>query len=287
MADAEMPQSRRTWRRLLARALAVLGLAYGASGCLLYTRQDTMLFPRQYTHLRPNTTPPTGAESLWITLPDGARVEGWFRPGNGRSASSPGPALLYCHGNAELIDDNTEYLRAYAARGLSVLLIEYPGYGRSQGEPSQDSITAAGVAFFDLLAARPEVDPARLVIHGKSLGGGVAAQIAARRPAAALILESTFTSVAAFAGEYFMPQWLVKHPFRTDEVLRGFDRPVLIFHGTQDEIIPVAHGRALASIRPDATYLETPGGHNDYPPDPNAYWAGIDGFLAQHSLTPR
>lgn len=284
---AENPASRWTWKRLATRAAAVAVLAYGASGCLLYTKQGDMLFPRQYTNLRPNTTPPAGAEAVWVTLGDGARIEGWFAPGTGATAENPGAAIIYCHGNAELIDDNTDYLRAYAQRGLSVLLIEYPGYGRSQGEPSQASITDAGTRFYDLFAARPEVDPARIVIHGKSLGGGAAAQIADKRSAAALILESTFTSVASFASDYYMPELLVRHPFRTDAVLKSFTKPVLIFHGTEDEIIPVSHGRALAAIRPDATFIESPGGHNDYPRNRAAYWASIDGFLTEHGITPR
>lgn len=259
-------------------------LLYGAAGCLLYTQQNSMLFPRQYTNLRPNTRPPAGVEAIIVTGPDGEKVEGWFAPGRGCTPAAPGPAVIYCHGNAELIDDNTDYIRAYTTRGVSILLIEYPGYGRSTGTPSQGSITDAGVKFYDSLAARPEVDPARIVLHGKSLGGGVAAQLLAKRPAAAVILESTFTSVASFAGDYYMPQFLVRHPFRTDDVLKRSKAPVLLFHGRDDEIIPVAHGRALAALRPDAIYVETDGHHNDYPPDPRAYWSEIEKFLDRHSL---
>ncbi|CAG1001897.1 hypothetical protein PHYC_02952 [Phycisphaerales bacterium] len=257
-------------------------LLYGAAGCVLFTQQDAMLFPRQYTNPRPGVTPPAGAESVFVSAADGARIEGWFAAGAGCTAESPGPAVLYCHGNAELIDDNTDYLRAYAARGVSVLLIEYPGYGRCTGTPSQASITDAGVSHYDALAARPEVDPARIVLHGKSLGGGVAAQILARRPAAAVVLESTFTSVASFAGDYYMPEFLVRHPFRTDQILRESKAPLLLFHGRDDEIIPVSHGRALAALRPDAECVETAGRHNDYPPDPAAYWSRIEQFLAAH-----
>lgn len=254
---------------------------YLIAGCVLFTSQDSILFPRQYTNPRPGTTPPAGTEQLTVTLGDGAKVEGWFTPGAG---DVPGPAVLFCHGNAELIDDNLGVIREYTRRGVSVLLMEYPGYGRSGGTPSQASITEAGLAFFDVLAARPEVDPARIFVHGRSLGGGAAAQIFKQRPAAAMIVESTFSSVSSMARKYAMPSVLVKHPFRTDEVIRGDTRPLLIFHGTQDEIIPVAHGRRLAEIRPDAMYVETPGDHNGYPPDPEAYWRKIDEFLRKSGL---
>lgn len=272
----------RAWR--VARTLLLAGTGfYVISGCVLYASQDAILFPRKYTNPRPGATPPMGTELVTVTLSDGAIVEGWFKPG-AREGGAPGPAVLFCHGNAELIDDNLGMIREYTRRGLSVMLMEYPGYGRSGGAPSQASITEAGLAFFDVLASRPEVDPARIVVHGRSLGGGAAAQVFKQRPAAAMIVESTFTSVSSMARKYAMPSVLVKHPFRTDEVIRGDPRPLLIFHGTQDEIIPVAHGRRLAEIRPDAMYIETPGDHNGYPPDPEAYWRKIDEFLRGSGL---
>jgi len=73
--------------------------------------------------------------------------------------------------------------------------------------------------------------------------------------------------------------WIVKHPFRTDVALRGYDKPVLIFHGREDDIIPVSHGRALAGMLPRAVYVETSGDHMNYPPDLGAFWGQIDRFV--------
>ncbi|MDX2131616.1 MAG: alpha/beta fold hydrolase [Planctomycetota bacterium] len=272
--------------RLVRRLLVLALIGYAALAGMLYVKQDAMLFPRQYTHLHPDSTPPTGARGVVVTLADGTSVEGWYRPGAGRSPESPGPGVIFCHGNAELIDDRLDVMREYSSRGVGVLLMEYPGYGRSTGAPSETSIREAGARFFDLLAGFPEVDPSRIVAHGVSLGGGAAGQIARERPVAGLVLTSTFTSVASFAGRYYVPELLVRHPFRTDDVLRTFDGPVLIFHGVDDEIVPVAHGRALAAIARRATYVETPGRHNNYPPDPRAHWAQIDAFFRANAWLP-
>lgn len=263
------------WRRVRAYGVAVLA-GYAAWCLLLYAMQDGMLFPRGYTNPRGDGTPPVGVERVEVVLGDGSRVEGWFAAaGRGKV----GPAVLYFHGNAELIDDRVGLLREYQRRGWGVLLAEYPGYGRSEGRPSERTLTESGVAFFDLLAAREDVDASRIVLHGTSLGGGVAAQVGARREAAGLILETTFTSVARFARGYAVPGFLVRHPFRTDEAIRGKSTPLLILHGDADEIIPVGHGRDLARLRPDAVYVEMAGGHNDFPRDAEAYWRAVEGFL--------
>jgi fermentation-respiration switch protein FrsA (DUF1100 family) len=254
----------------------VAALAGYAAWCLLlFAMQDGMVFPRGYTHPRGDGTPPMGVERVEVVLGDGSRVEGWFAAGGEKA----GPAVLYFHGNAELIDDRVGLLREYQRRGWGVLLAEYPGYGRSEGRPSERTLTESGVAFFDLLAAREDVDATRIVLHGTSLGGGVAAQVGARREAAGLILETTFTSVASFARGYAVPGFLVRHPFRTDEAIRGMRTPLLILHGDADEIVPVGHGRALARLRPDAAYVEMAGGHNDFPRDAEAYWRAVEGFL--------
>ncbi|MDC0667768.1 alpha/beta hydrolase [Nannocystis radixulma] len=250
-------------------------LAYAAS-CKL---QERIIFPRQYANSRALPGPPDQVTSLWSPAPDGTRVEAWFIAGKGVSREQPGPVVVFFHGNGELIDDQLALAAFYTARGASVLLPEYRGYGRSQGTPSQAAIVADMTRIYDELAARPEIDGARIVFHGRSLGGGVAAALAATRPPAALILESTFTSLAALARSHGLPESLCRHPFRTDRVLPGLQRPVLILHGADDELIPVAHGRSLHASAPESTYVELPGHHNDFPGDRAAYEAAIVGFL--------
>lgn len=284
----DMPSHIQTPRprgRRLLRYLILIAFIYGIWLIALYTQQSRMIFPRQFSGppMKEGRLPP-GVQSIWInagTETKPIRVEAWYLPAPGSSPDHKAPALIYCHGNAELIDDNMERAMQWNKRGYAVLLPEYRGYGRCGGEPSQAYITRDIMFFYDALAARPEIDKTRILAHGRSLGGGVAAQLAAIRPLSGLILESTFTSVAHFAWQYGAPSIICNNPYYTDEVLRGYTNPVLIFHGTEDNIIPVSHGRKLHKLLANSTYIETKGDHINYPPDLKAFWAEIDKFIAK------
>jgi fermentation-respiration switch protein FrsA (DUF1100 family) len=245
----------------------------------LYTQQSRMVFPRQYAGpaMKEGRLPPR-VEAIWIESEGrGERVEAWYMPAG--SADAKAPVMIFCHGNAELIDDCASLAMEWRKRGFAVLLPEYRGYGRSGGTPSQAAIVSDLVRFYDAVVARPEVDGSRVFAHGRSLGGGLAAQLAAVRPTAGLILESTFTSVASFAWGYGAPSWICTNPFRTDSALAHYDKPVLIFHGKDDNIIPVSHGRALHRLIARSTYVETEGDHIHYPPDLKAYWGEVDRWV--------
>jgi uncharacterized protein len=275
----QMRRRRRWWLRVPIAA----GLAYGVWCAALFFGQDRLLFRRDL--VRP--VPPeqmiwaSQAVHLEIPLDAGQGVEAWFLPAPEAGLGHPAPVVVFCHGNAELIDHLSWFVHKYHGLGCSVLLPEYRGYGRSGGTPAQEAITADAARFYDMVLERPDVDRRRMVIHGRSLGGGVAAQLAARRKPAALILESTFTSVAVMAHQYLAPMWLVRNPYRTDEVLPTLDIPVLVAHGTLDLVIPVAHGRQLSKLAPKATYVEYVCGHDDLPPPQQEaeHWRQIATFL--------
>lgn len=264
--------------------LALIG--YGAWCVMLYSMQDRMLFPREFADV---TGAPMDAERLAITIESGSgrggEVEAFLSvpPGEG-----PFPLVVVFHGNAECVDTMGWARREYAARGWAVLTPEYRGYGRSAGKPSEKAIVADAVAFIDGVVKRLELDASRVVYHGRSLGAAVAAQVARERPPRAMVMESTFTSVAAMAMRYGVPPFLVKNPFRTDRVLREFAGPVLLLHGTEDTIVSVEHSRRLVKCVPRGdgpggkatrALIEMPGGHNDFPVDEGAYWEAIEGLL--------
>ncbi len=267
---------------------ALLLAGYVAWLVLIYVMQDRMLFPGHYSMRRPGaTTVPAGFERVWLALGDESRVEAWFLPGTGRSAARPGAAVIFTHGNAETIEDWVAGAKTYGFLGVSVLLVEYPGYGGSGGAPSERSITEAMNRAYEWLAARAEVDGAKIVFHGRSIGGGAAAALARTHAPAALITESTPMSVAWFARGYGAPGFLCRNPFRTDEVMAGLTCPILIFHGTTDGIVPVEHARELHRIAPQSELIEMAAGHNDLPSDEDAYWAAIGAFLMKNGIVPQ
>src|SRR3990172_9418355 len=180
-----------------AIALAAI-VAYWA---LLFFAQRWVLFPAPFAAGSVQTDE-LGIERTWVEQP-GLRAEAWLLPA--RRASGGAPLLVFAHGNGELIDHWAREFETAREWGLAVLLVEYPGYGRSAGTPSEDSITRAFVAAYDWALSQPGVDGRRVVGWGRSLGGGAICALARQRPLAALVLESTFTSVRAMAARFGPP----------------------------------------------------------------------------------
>lgn len=214
-----------------------------------------------------------GGERIWLDA-DGERVEAWYLPP--RAATGPAPLLIYAHGNGELIDMRAGDFATLRSAGLGVLQVEYPGYGRSGGSPSDDSLVAAHLAAYDWAAADPRIDRRRIVGYGRSLGGGAIAQLAARRTLAALVLESTFESFEEVVMAYGVPRYLLVNRFDTRSVLAKYEGPVLLLHGTLDRTFDVSNARALAAVARRATLHLDSCGHNDCP----ARWDVVLGFLA-------
>lgn len=262
-----------------------VGLALYAGYCaLLFLIQRQVVFPRHLIATPLGGSPPVGVERVALPLAAG-EVEAWYivAAPNAR----PGPAIVFGHGNGELIDDWAGPWQPLARRGIGVLLVEYPGYGRSRGRPSQASVTRAFVAAHDWLASRPEVDRTRIVGVGRSLGGGAVCQLAQRRPLAALVLMSTFTSARALAGRFLAPGFLVRDPFDNLAVVRRFDGPVLVVHGRHDDIIPPAHGERLAAAAAQGRRITYACRHNDCPPDWDRFVQELHTFLRAAGMMSR
>jgi len=225
---------------------------------------------------RPDAVIAARGERLWIEA-DGTRIEAWFLPA---ATGGVAPLLIYAHGNGELIDYWAGEFAPLRAAGIHVLLVEYPGYGRSRGRPSERNITATLVAAYDQMAHDSRVDPSRIVGYGRSLGGGAIAQLAARRPLSALLLESTFTSLTDIVRGFSIPDWLIVNHFDTRSVLARFPGPVLLMHGTRDVNIPVSHAYGLQQASSRATLQLLDCGHNDCP----RQWDLLLGFLARNGV---
>jgi uncharacterized protein len=274
--------------RLPVRVLGLIAFGYALLLATLFFAQDRLIFPRHLVADAVINAVPPGAEELWITAPTGERVPAWlFLPASSPEGSRS-PAAVFFHGNGELIDIiySDPAITLFSRLGFALLFVEYRGYGRAQGAPSQAALTDDGLAFVRLLEQRPDIDPDRIIYIGRSIGGGVASAVADRRPPAALVLISSFTSVASFAGRFLAPEWLVRHPFRTDRVLPTLNRPVLLFHGEHDPVVKAHHSQTLAAITPGAQLLIQPASHNDFPSDFPAYEQAVTKFLAANNLLP-
>lgn len=315
-------QAGRTFIQRVCRWLLLGAAVCVGWWAILYFLQDRLLFAARFApDPAPGPTIPT-TEVWTCAIEDGGQVEAWFIPAPGsvtpttktlegasadppvtdvtprqsdikllslvESRPEPGrrPVVVFFHGNAELIDQQGPIVDRYRDWGCHVLLVEYRGYGRSGGHPGETAIRGDALRFVDRLLSRPDVDRERVIYHGRSVGGGVAADLASVRPPRVLILESTFRSVEAMAGRFWAPPFLIKNPYRTQEVLRQAEFPTLIFHGSEDRIIPVEHGRALRDAARRGEYHEFPCDHNDLLGSPYEaqYWQRIHDFLIERGV---
>ena len=224
-------------------------------------------------------------DSVTFPASDGVALHGWWVP-----AVAGRAVLLFFHGNAGNISDRLESIRIFNELGLTVFIIDYRGYGRSHGKPSERGTYRDAEGAWRYLVEVRGVDPERLVIFGRSLGAGVATRLAVEHPPAALILESAFTSLPDMARSIFpmlsvLPSRLLVRT-RYDSLARMpmIRCPVLIAHSRDDEIIPYDHAkRLLAAAREPKQHLEMRFGHNDgFVLTGSSYAGGIDEFLSAH-----
>ncbi|BAM05215.1 alpha/beta hydrolase [Phycisphaera mikurensis] len=282
--DPQSRPRRRGFARSLRRLGPLVGVLFLLSGGLIMLLERSLLYPAQHMKPRAELDLPPGAERWWAEHGEG-RTAAHFYPGEGVSEAAPGPVVLFAHGNAEFIEDYEEAFPMYRALGVSVLLVEYRGCGHSTGRATKRGITADHLAFFDRLAADPRVDPAGIVLHGRSMGGGIVATVAAQRPAAAaLILESTYTSISRIAWSLWVPGFLIRDDWDVTAALALYEGPVLIVHSEIDEVLPYAMGEANAAARPDATFHTYRLSHLN--PMPSQFFRDAEAFFRANGVLP-
>ncbi len=177
------------------------------------------------------------------------------------------PALLWFYGNGETVAAIWPVVRAFQPPGTALLVLDYPGYGGSGGRATEAALYAAADAAYDALATRPDVDPQRIYVYGRSLGSAVATYTAAHRRVAGLILESPFTNAAAMAQHHYrlLPRFLLRLSLDNVANIRRVHCPILLFHGDADRLVPTAMGMAVAAAAagPVKVVLIHGSGHND------------------------
>ncbi|MBZ4396027.1 alpha/beta hydrolase [Myxococcus sp. AS-1-15] len=244
-------------RRMLTLLLSVLAVLYVALCVAAFVFQRSLLFPAP----KAATLLPAAHGFSRLPLSAGAYVDLLQLPG-----PEGAPTVVHFHGNGEQLLDQLDLGLFLQANGLGFLAVEYPGYGASPGAPSEQGIYAAAEAALALLRTQG-VPPERTVLSGRSLGTGVAVEMARRGHGARIMLVAPYTSIPDMAATMlpFLPtSLLVRDRFDTLSKARGLDLPVLIIHGEQDTLIPVEMGRQLGTRFPRATVVTVPdAGHND------------------------
>ncbi len=238
------------------------------TGAIIYTgivgymflNQQSLLYKPDGELPDPSSVGLADVEMQSVPMTDGTVLTVWTAP----AAVPDAPTVLFFHGQSGNLGDRADRLREILNSGYGLLAPSYRGFPGSEGEPSELALISDGVQLFDRLTGKGEA----VVLHGQSLGTGIAAAVAAERPEAELlVLEAPFTATVDVAAERypFLPvSVLMKDQFATRDLIEQITVPTLIFHGTEDETIPLHHGQALAEMSDIAQLYVIPDGtHND------------------------
>ena len=213
---------------------------------------------------------------------EGLTLHGWYFKGKKDTT------LLYLHGNAGNIGDRLDKIQFLKRLGWSIFIFDYQGYGGSEGNPTIDGVLKDSEAAFRYLKEARKCPNEQIVLFGESLGGTLALHLSQSEPTAAVILESTFTSLRDVARQVysFLPSFVVPDVYRSIDLIRHIKAPLLVIHGTNDEIVPFAMGKKLfdAAPHPKKLFAVPKAHHNDVYLTKLEYLKEIEEFLASTGL---
>jgi uncharacterized protein len=257
-------------------------VAAAGAGVLVWVAQRSLYYPMRHPVGDWAQAAALGVRDVWLTTSDGVRLHGWWKPVEGAAH-----VVLFLHGNAGNVTHRDLHLREIARAGASVLVLDYRGYGRSEGRPTEDGLYRDADAAYQWLRGQGWL-ASQIVLHGESLGSAVAVDLATRMPCAGVVLEAPFTSVRAVAARVV--------PGLGPLLVGGFDSkakigrlkvPLLVIHGERDEIIDYSFGRELFESAPEPKqFWSVPGaGHNnllmhaarEYAPRLRAFYESLAG----------
>ncbi len=266
---------------VVLRILFLFLLCYLAILLLVFLLQKQMV----YHPFRGIRSTPSDIGLLYrevsIKTSDGLRLCGWL-VGDDKNRD----VILHFHGNAGNISHRLDSFFIFNRLGLNTFIFDYRGYGRSQGVPSEQGTYLDAEAAWQYLIETEHIPSERIILFGRSLGGAVAARLATKVKAKALILESTFTSVPDLGADLypFLPvRLLARYKYNTRAFLPGVNVPVLIIHSPEDEIIPFSHGKALyEAAKEPKHFLRISGSHNEgFFHSKEIYMEGLKEFLSE------
>lgn len=266
---------------VILRILLIVVAVYLVLALFFFIRQDRLVyFPVKTFNSFPSEVGLPYRE-VTFTAADGVKLYGWLV-----GSDEYNEVVLFCHGNAGNISHRLETLAIFNHMGLRTFIFDYRGYGRSEGHPSEKGTYMDVEAAWQFLTETEKIPAGQIILFGRSLGGAIAAHLAAGNgaKARALVLESTFTSVPDLGAELYpmLPvRFFCRIKYNTRALLPKITMPVLIVHSPDDELIPFNHGQALfkAANQPKQ-FLQISGGHNDgFLRSGKKYIDGLSGFL--------
>jgi uncharacterized protein len=263
----------------MAIVAGILGV-YVALCVVLWALQEKITFPAPRSPLPDPAQTIGSGERIELRMHDGTRLVGWYLPG----AKTPSPGMLWFYGNGETIGAIWPIIRDFRPPNAALLVVDYPGYGASDGRASEAGIYEAGDLAYAALVGRADVDRRRVYVYGRSLGSAVATHVAATHPVTGLILESPFTSARAMAARHYriFPQFLVRLGLDNLGRMPQIHCPTLVLHGTADLLVPMKMGQAVAAAAggPVEFVMIDRAGHNDtYDFGGKAYKEKLAGFV--------
>jgi len=251
-------------RRLITaiQIICIIVVIYSIFGWILYYFQ-----PRFVYHPLPDVTynpKDIGIEyeDVYFQAQDGIELNGWFVPGDSNM-----PTVLFCHGNAGNITHRLDTIKIFYELGLNCFIFDYRGYGNSKGSPDEEGTYLDAYAAYLWLTDNKHIEPKRIILFGRSLGGSIAADLASKVSAGSLVVESAFTSFVAVGKKYypFMPVKLfARFDYNTIGHIKKVKAPVMVIHSPDDRIISFKFGKQLfEAANEPKKFVEIAGGHND------------------------
>ncbi|MCB9077424.1 MAG: alpha/beta hydrolase [Anaerolineaceae bacterium] len=268
---------------MLAWMAGIAATSYISLTFLLYLFQTRLIFLPTTAMMATPASIGLPYEEVHFTAADGVKLAGWFAP-----AAEAEFTILFFHGNAGNISHRLDTVNLYHRLGFNVFIIDYRGYGQSEGRPSEAGSYLDAEAAWQHLVEDRQMRPEQIIIVGRSLGGGIASWLAQHHRAGALVLESTFTSIPDMAARQypFLPvRPLARVRYNTLARVSTLTMPILIVHSPHDEVIPYDHGRQLFEAAPEPKqFLKTAGGHNDgFLISQEIYAMELKGFIEKYA----
>ncbi|OGT78248.1 MAG: lysophospholipase [Gammaproteobacteria bacterium RIFCSPLOWO2_02_FULL_56_15] len=258
---------------IVASWLGIVLLAYFFQSHLIYYPEKELVFEPGDIGL--------DFEEVWLETGDELTIHGWYVP-----HPAPRATVLFLHGNAGNISHRLDTLRLLYDLGLAALIIDYRGYGNSEGRPTEQGTYLDADAAWTYLTETRGVQAGEIIVMGRSLGAAIAISLAEQNSPGLLVVESAFTSIADLAEKLYpiLPvRWIIRIHYPSIDRISNVRCPVLIVHSPEDEIIPFEFGEALFDrARPPKQFLRIRGDHNDgFMLSGDSYRQGLDEFITR------